>query len=494
MNLTQVSAKDYPVDRSKKTQPCPVCSPNRKNNKARCLTVYDDGAYCFHCEVSITFDETIKYEWTNYTQLSVRYAKAIEARGISQQTIMALPIKDNKKELIFEFKLNDNIVATKYRGPNKSFRFDGGSDIIPWNINAIYDSNSILIVEGEFDLMAMYEAGYKNVISVPNGASTNLNYLEPFKQRLDELDQVVIAVDNDAAGERLKMALRERFDGKTVTVDFGAYKDANEYLQKKGAYGLAKIVKEAIGLTPVEEIMSMEVNEHSTFEQEHILLKLQFSELFAAGELSAIVGAAKSRKTFLTSLLIDKMIKAKKYDSQNEQLFTGDFRGTILWFDTEQSKRRLSIVRDRFNGGANHIKFFAIKSFGAKKRRKLIEAAIEHYKPSFVVIDGIRDLLTDFNNIEECSEVMDFLMKTVDTTGTHILSILHTNPGSDKPRGHLGSEVLNKCSTTIHVAKEDEQSVVKPLAVRDLDFNEFRFTVVDGKPMMVQDVPLPFNK
>ncbi|MBR4029001.1 MAG: hypothetical protein IKJ08_05405, partial [Alistipes sp.] len=53
------------------------------------------------------------------------------------------------------------------------------------------------------------------------------------------------------------------------------------------------------------------------------------------------------------------------------------------------------------------------------------------------------------------------LMSLSTKTNTHILCVLHTNPGSDKARGHLGSSLQRKAETVIYVHRNGECSVVE---------------------------------
>ena len=58
-------------------------------------------------------------------------------------------------------------------------------------------------------------------------------------------------------------------------------------------------------------------------------------------------------------------------------------------------------------------------------------------------------------------------------TNTHILCVLHTNPGSDKARGHLGSSLQRKAETVIFVHRNGESSVVEPQFCRNEPFERF---------------------
>lgn len=59
----------------------------------------------------------------------------------------------------------------------------------------------------------------------------------------------------------------------------------------------------------------------------------------------------------------------------------------------------------------------------------------------------------------------------------HICSVLHTNPGSEKMRGHTGSELQRKSESVLLVTKSDDVSTVSPQFCRNLEFSKFSFKV-----------------
>ena len=61
----------------------------------------------------------------------------------------------------------------------------------------------------------------------------------------------------------------------------------------------------------------------------------------------------------------------------------------------------------------------------------------------------------------------------------HIMSVLHTNPNSDKARGHIGSTLQRKVETMIYVRKVGERSVVEPQYCRNEEFAPFAFHITE---------------
>ena len=108
---------------------------------------------------------------------------------------------------------------------------------------------------------------------------------------------------------------------------------------------------------------------------------------------------------------------------------------------------------------------------------------IARYPFDLIVIDGIADLQRNTNDLEESDALVGALMSLSTKTNTHILCVLHTNPGSDKARGHLGSSLQRKAETVIFVHRNGECSVVEPQFCRNEPFERFAFQVnSDGLP------------
>ena len=76
----------------------------------------------------------------------------------------------------------------------------------------------------------------------------------------------------------------------------------------------------------------------------------------------------------------------------------------------------------------------------------------------------------------------------------HILCVLHTNPGGDKARGHLGSALLRKSETVMLVKADGDTSVVSPQYCRNEPFTEFAFQInTSGLPELC-GIPAPQPK
>lgn len=256
---------------------CPECSGSRKKKSAKPFRWNNDKmvGHCYHCDTSFVEYKPYKSEkvyvapeWKNITTLSDKAVKFFESRMISQKTLNKMRVYSDThfmpqvnaicEAICFPYFFNGKLINIKYRGPQKSFTLSKDAELIFWNLDCVSSFESIIIVEGEIDLLAMVEIGMDNVLSVPNGASgKDLVYIDNYID-LFHGKKIIIAVDNDMKGSELKSELIRRFGSENcLTVNFEDCKDANEVLIEKGGLKLSDIIKEAKEI-PVSGIISVE--------------------------------------------------------------------------------------------------------------------------------------------------------------------------------------------------------------------------------------------
>lgn len=178
-----------------------------------------------------------------------------KGRGISEETLTAckvtegmewMPQKNGQANTVqFNYFLNGELINTKFRTGDKCFKLCSGAQLIPYNIDNIKGQRECIITEGEMDALSFYEIGYHNVVSVPNGANANLEYLDDFiEDYFDDKETIYIASDTDTKGTELRDELLRRFGAERCRVlEYGeGCKDANEHLQKFGADSLKQVI------------------------------------------------------------------------------------------------------------------------------------------------------------------------------------------------------------------------------------------------------------
>jgi len=266
----------HKLEEGKKQGVCPLCSSDRKakNQKAQCAS-YDwqrGLGTCHNCNTSFQLN-TYKRKGESekvYIRPDVEALKSIKppsskvvdwfnVRGISEQTLKDLNVSEGpewmpqtqKTENVIKFNyiIGDQLVNVKYRDGRKNFKLYKGAEKVFYNINSIVGFDHCIIVEGEMDVLALHEAGVKNVISVPNGAtlnSNNLDYLDNCIDYFEGKDKIILACDSDEAGQALQAELIRRLGSEVCYIaTFEDCKDANEYLIKYGKEKLSERVSSA---------------------------------------------------------------------------------------------------------------------------------------------------------------------------------------------------------------------------------------------------------
>jgi len=221
------------------------------------------------------------------------------------------------------------------------------------------------------------------------------------------------------------------------------------------------------------------------------------------GNFSFVQAPPKTKKTFFISLLASAFLSGKNNHSGNIKGHRGD--KCLLHFDTEQGKwhaqrvfRRTLDMAD-MNGSENICYFtYGLRTLGYKTRIEFIEYCIKaKSNTGLVIIDGIADLVGDVNDLQQSNDCVQKLMEWSAKNNCHIICVIHSNFGSDKPTGHLGSFLEKKCETQIQLEANTvnkEWVTVRCKRSRGYAFDTFSFEVNDiGLPQIIGDLYDPLG-
>ena len=185
------------------------------------------------------------------------------------------------------------------------------------------------------------------------------------------------------------------------------------------------------------------------------LMRLFGEPCFPRRELVAITGRAKSGKTFVMSIImlmgvIDRILQFERDGKEPLK---------VLWFDTEQSKQStLDIIQNRIVEMYHRkvdpdtpfpnecLRTFNVRFDNCEMRRQGFLELVPFIKPDLVILDGIRDLVTDINDGAEAQRIMEEMLALAQDNDCCIIAVLHQNKSGESrdPRGWLGTELLNK--------------------------------------------------
>ena len=330
----------YSLKEGKAQGTCPLCSQDRqpKNQKAECASYdWERGlGTCHNCNTTFqlhTYQRKGASEKV-YTRPDVvklnpvkdKVTEWFESRGISQRTLDNLNVSQGpewmpqtgktENTIQFNYMMGDQLINVKYRDGRKNFKLYKGAEKVFYNINSIVGYDHCIITEGEMDVLALYEAGIKNAISVPNGATlntNNLDYLDNCIDYFEDKEKVILAVDSDDAGQALQQELVRRLGAEVCFLaDFEECKDANEYLIKYGKEKLAERITRARPV-PLENVTTFrdiesEVTDFVTngFKPGFQIGLQNFDDIFSTytGQFITVTGIPSSGK----SDFVDQMV------------------------------------------------------------------------------------------------------------------------------------------------------------------------------------------
>lgn len=281
---------------------CPQCSPGRHKAYDRCLAVNLEKSvwYCHHCGwaggLGGTQAETEQARRTfkrpHFVEAAITDKRVLDwftSRGIGRATLAAFHVtagperfpvldKDAKGQwetvtsIQFPFYLGGMVVNVKCRTVDKRFRQASDAQKCFFNYDmalaaakAKGSGARLIVTEGEMDCLALFEAGFHCCVSVPDGAPTpnsktfasKFSFLDGMEPLLDAVDAIVLAVDNDAPGLKLRTELCRRLGMERclkVLWPEGC-KDANDVLVKHGKEALNRCINEATPF-PIDGVRS----------------------------------------------------------------------------------------------------------------------------------------------------------------------------------------------------------------------------------------------
>lgn len=251
------------------------------------------------------------------------------------------------------------------------------------------------------------------------------------------------------------------------------------------------------------------------YPEPHFLFEYNGVGFSPLGGIQALSGQKKNGKTFVLSQLMAAALggdstRIRQYlPGLNARSSTVDFIGhppVVLYCDTEMEKLNTAKVLRRvhwlcdWDMRVRHDRFNALwlrevpkteKQSSNKERWRLIKMAIEAKDPDVVFIDGMRDLINDFNDLAESADIITEMMSLASQRNMCIWNVLHMNPrpGNDdesKMRGHAGTELGNKVSDTLISIKHKDPNTgqvtftVKQQDARDKDLQDWKFEVTEA--------------
>jgi len=247
---------------------CPECQPpHDSRDRPLSVNIKDDGSavwLCHHCDFKGGTGEI------NYTPVKKTYVRPetpndptkpqtmytyFAERCIHKETVDAFDLYVENGWVAFPYLNKDNeVVNIKYRTRDKKFKQTPNAERSLFNYQNVHDREEVIFVEGEMDVLSLYEIGFTNATSLSDGAPKEAKFKDNdarFKA-LENCDlqatKIIIFTDNDQAGKALHDELLHRF-GKDICwyVQIPSdCKDANDVLMKHGTEKLREVIESAV--------------------------------------------------------------------------------------------------------------------------------------------------------------------------------------------------------------------------------------------------------
>jgi hypothetical protein len=165
-------------------------------------------------------------------------------------------------------------------------------------------------------------------------------------------------------------------------------------------------------------------------------------------------------------------------------------RKRVVYFDTESSEydfyRQINKIKYFLNTDVLPETFnaFAFREDSPNEILILIETfLIANTDTSVIIIDGILDCLTDYNDVKESRELIQWIKRITKQYNILILGVLHLGKKDLNTLGHFGSQSDRYAQSTLKIEKNKETNTFDMSATflrSDVDFTPIQLMYNNG--------------
>lgn len=217
-----------------------------------------------------------------------------------------------------------------------------------------------------------------------------------------------------------------------------------------------------------DQLLSARHYKHNyTPPDEQILLKIKGNTIGTAGNFIVFSGLPKAGKsTFIHAMLASNSVPYTKQifgislDAPANKPFIGYFDTESAEFDFYRNLQRIQT----FTGEPMmppHLNAFTTRQDSAELNKILIETYIKNYPVSVVVVDGLLDLIKNYNDEIESRQLIDWLKAITAIHGTLIIGVIHTGKKDNHTLGHFGSMADRYAQSVLEIVKDRETATLQ---------------------------------
>ena len=183
------------------------------------------------------------------------------------------------------------------------------------------------------------------------------------------------------------------------------------------------------------------------------------------GNLVALSAKWKNGKTFFCDIISAIFLGSRAFGQCTALQSTGK----VQFFDTEQAVSDTARIRKTIKAMTPQERHGDLDVYCLRNaeidtdeddnkrisRFDFIKHSIEQDHPDLVIIDGIADLIYNYNDVNESNDMVSRLAAIANEHNCCIVVVMHQNKGQkDKNmKGHLGTMLFQKCSDVFNVEK-----------------------------------------
>jgi hypothetical protein len=219
-----------------------------------------------------------------------------------------------------------------------------------------------------------------------------------------------------------------------------------------------------------------------------IIIKIRGKIIGTLQSIVVLSGLPKQGKsTYMTALIASELCR---YEIFQIEVTCPIERRNILFVDTESSEFDFVKTIDRIKLYANrHDVPERLCALNCREDNpETITKIVDYYLSvtpacSLVVLDGILDLLYNYNDERECRVLINWLKRITKLYNVCIVIIMHLSKSSGNTLGHFGSMADRYAQSVVMIEKTDQnQLVMKPKFLRsDGDFDPVAISHFNGK-------------
>lgn len=205
-----------------------------------------------------------------------------------------------------------------------------------------------------------------------------------------------------------------------------------------------------------------------------------------AGNVTTIAGQSKAGKSGITGAILAGCMSATADSLEFDISFNSDSKG-LIHIDTEQSAydhyrlNKQILSRAGLNKEPDWYYSYNLRHLMPGElitATDLIfnEISRKHSGLHLAVIDGIAEYVVSPNDDKESFGLVHFFANLSEKYQIPVVLILHYNPGSEKGRGHLGSQLERKSESYLSISKntsDNSISVITAKLMRNASADDF---------------------